>query len=125
MFREKQTKCHFTHSTVPDPELARLLGAQGDQVVVVGAPGEEGNGEAVPAKGVLDRQVKGVLRENVKGINKNPIQHTFIIKTYRIHLPDDDGAVLGAGGQSGAVIGELTVPDLVAVLLQNLRRLTG
>lgn len=42
--------------------------------------------------------------------------------THRVHLPDDDGGVFGAGGQLGAVVGELTKPHLVTVLCEDLLR---
>ena len=44
---------------------------------------------------------------------------------YRVHLPHDDSCVFGAGGQLGAVIGELTEPDFVAVFGEDLLSVTG
>lgn len=40
--------------------------------------------------------------------------------THRVHLPDDDGSVFGAGGQLGAVVGEFTEPHLVTMLCEDL-----
>ncbi len=45
--------------------------------------------------------------------------------THRVNLPYDDRGVFGPRGQLGAVVGELTEPDFIAVLGQDLLGVAG
>lgn len=53
----------------------------------------------------------------------------YVIKerkdTHRINLPYNDCRVFGSRGQFGAVVGEFTEPDFIAVLGQNLLGVAG
>lgn len=88
---------------VPDEQIGAVLRAADQQVLGVRRPGDERHAVRVP----LQRAAQ--LHRAAD----------------RIHVPDDDGGVLGAGGQLQAVGREAAVPHLVAVVGQHLQRLDG
>lgn len=83
---------------VPEPRVRAVLRPADEQILGVGAPLQERDAVRVAVEGAahLDAILLG------------------------LDVPDDDGRVLGSGGQLQAVRRELHVPHLVAVLAQHL-----
>lgn len=52
-------------------------------------------------------------------------EQCFDVFTHRLHLPDNHSCVFRAGGEFGAVVGELAEPDFIAVLCEDLLCVTG
>ena len=118
----RQLDFQLTRLYRPDPQFWAIIRTAGGQVAAVRTPRQVRHSVRVALQRTDVAQRAVVLLNHFFSFYWSLLM-CHLLHFYRVHIPNHDGRVLGAGGQFGAIRGESAEPHLVAVVVENLHRL--